>query len=422
MKRYLSIVCVFIITVLASCSTQSSGTMNEESSKKKVTLRYAMWDVNQLPAMEEIAGEFMESHPNINVVVESVPFDQYWTKLETSATGGSAPDLFWMNVIYFLEYSRNGIIMPLDDSVEKDDFNLDHYPQQLVDMYIDEEKLYALPKDLDTVGLWYNKKIFDEAGIEYPDDSWDWDKLIEVSQELTDPEKGIWGIAAKLDTRTGYYNTIPQAEGYVLENNTSGYGDPNTIAGLKLWTDLIHVHKASPSLVQMTDTDPLSLFKSGKVAMTLEGSWSAIELANDEYTSESVDVAVLPKGKKRSSSMNGLGNVIYSETEHPEEAWEFLKFLASEEAAKIQSKTGTVIPAFDGTQEEWVNSIPQFNLNAFIEMIPYGEIQPYSLETNKWRTVETDHFTKAWTGEVSIEEAAKNVAEEMDELIEQEGN
>ena len=96
----------------------------------------------------------------------------------------------------------------------------------------------------------------------------------------------------------------------------------------------------------MTDTEPVSLFESGRVAMYFTGSWNAIRFANNEYTKDRVDVAVLPKGKERAVIIHGLSNVIAANTKHPEEAWKFVEFLGSREAMEIQAKTGTVIPAY----------------------------------------------------------------------------
>ncbi|MCI1141088.1 extracellular solute-binding protein, partial [Stenotrophomonas maltophilia] len=93
------------------------------------------------------------------------------------------------------------------------------------------------PKDFDTIGLWYNKKMFDEAKIPYPDNTWDWNKLREAAKKLTDPNKGVWGIAAAPYGQDNYYNTIFQSGGFVISDDkkSSGFDKPETIEGLSFW-------------------------------------------------------------------------------------------------------------------------------------------------------------------------------------------
>ncbi len=389
---------------------------------KSVTLRYGLWGRNQLPAMEEIIKEFQEIHPNINVKIELTPFKQYWTKLETAAIGGTLSDVFWMNGPNFIKYAANGILLPITDFINKDNIVLGNYPQSLVDLYTFEGVNYALPKDFDTIGLWFNKELFDAAGISYPDESWDWAQLIDSAQKLTDPAAGVWGIAAVLEDQAGYYNTIYQAGGYIIseDKKSSGHNQSEAIAGLKFWTDLIHLYKVSPTLAQMTDTSAINMFESGKVAMLYHGSWNQIRFANNEYTRDRVDVAVLPKGKERAVVIHGLGNVIAANTKHPEEAWKFLKFLGSKRAAEIQANTGTVIPAFNGTQNAWVQANPYFNLQVFIDMVDYSKPYPISKDSGKWVELETKYFRRAWAGQIRIEDAVKEVAQGMNQYLAQE--
>ncbi len=290
-----------------------------------------------------------------------------------------------------------------------------------VNLYTVDEKHYALPKDFDTIGLWYNKEIFDAAGVEYPDETWDWNKLRDTAKKLTNKEKGVWGIAAHLKDQEGYYNTIFQNGGRVLtdDKSESGYDTPETIGGLKFWTDLIK-DGSSPSHAQMTETEPIQLFESGKVAMFYGGSWRVIQFSKNENIKDKIDVVPLPKGKEETSVIHGIGHVIAANTEHPEESWEFLKFLGSKEAAEIMAKSGAVIPAYEGAQETWVKSNPQYNLKVFLDQVPNATPFPTSANTLEWKDLETQHLPKAWAGQVPVEQAAKQIATEMDKILKEE--
>ncbi len=415
MKRTFSLFSVVMLLALflSACGSSQSG--------GPVTLRYAIWDKNQAAAMQQIINEFQKAHPNISVRLEVTPSTDYWTKLQTAVTGGNAPDVFWMNGPNIAKYASNNVILPIDQQIATDKVNLNNYPASLVALYTYNGKHYALPKDFDTVALWYNKTLFDAADVKYPDGTWTWSTLEQAAKKLTNPAKGVWGIAAALDSQENYYNTIYQNGGYVIspDQKTSGYDNPATIGGLKFWVDLIH-NKLSPSLAQMTDTAPLNMFESGKVAMFYAGSWDAIEFGQNAYTKDKVDLTVLPQGVKRATVIHGLGNVISASTPHSTEAWEFVKFLGSQRAAEIQADTGTVIPAYNGTQSAWVKAFPQFHLQYYLDELAYAVPYPVSKNTAAWNTDETKILSNVWAEKTSVDDGAKQLAQQMNQVLAQE--
>jgi multiple sugar transport system substrate-binding protein len=401
-----------LVATTAACG-KSSGGSNEANAK--VTLSYAVWDKNQVPAMQQLATAFTQSHPNITVNVQLTPWDDYWTKLKAAVTGGAAPDVFWMNGPNFQLYATNGVIQPLDADISSGKVDLTAYPKSLVDLYTVGGKHYGLPKDFDTVGLWYNKSLFDAAGVKYPDGSWTWADFNAAAAKLTDKPKGQYAIAANLSSGQEYmYDTIYQAGGYVIspDGKKSGYAEAATIAGVKFWTDLIH-NGESPDLKTMTDTAPLNLFESGKTAMYYGGSWDAAEFSTNDYTKSKVDVAVLPKGVKQATIIHGLANVVSAKTAHPDQAWQFVKFLGSKDAAQILGQHG-VIPAFDGTQDAWVKANPEFHLQVFLDELAYAVPYPVSKNTAAWQDLETKYLTPAWNGQTDVTKAADELAAAMD--------
>ncbi|MFC5823838.1 ABC transporter substrate-binding protein [Nonomuraea insulae] len=382
-------------------------------AQEKVTLSYGVWDVTQQAVMQELAAEFTKAHPNIAVNVQLTPWVDYWTKMKAAVTGGAAPDVFWMNGPNFQLYASNGVIKPIEEQVDTS-----VYPKALVDLYTYEGKLYGLPKDMDTVGVWYNKTLFDQAKVKYPAADWTWDDFKETAAKITDAKKGVYAVGAELTSFQEYqYNTIYQAGGYVIspDGKKSGYDDPKTIEGLKFWTDLIAA-KQSPDLKTMTDTAPLQLFEAGKLAMYWGGSWNVAEFGKNDYTKDKVDVAALPKGEKQATIIHGVANVMSAKTEHPAEALEFVKFLGAKPAADILGKKGP-IPAYNGTQSDWVSAHPEWKLQTFLDAVSYAVPYPVSKNTAAWQEAELTHLTKAWTGEVPVQQAAANLATGMNDLL-----
>ncbi|MFE3830629.1 ABC transporter substrate-binding protein [Streptomyces sp. NPDC059092] len=415
--------CAAVLGVVLAASACSSGGASGSAGGDDgaVRLSYAVWDNNQKKVLEELGREFTRAHPEVTVQVQLTPWPDYWNKLKAAVTGGSAPDVFWMNGPQFQLYASNGVILPLDEGFAADEVDLAAYPKPLMDLYTYEGKLYGLPKDMDTVGVWYNKALFDARGVEHPSADWTWADFKSAAAELTDPEKGVYGTAAALTSFQEYqYNTIAQAGGYVVspDGGKSGYDDPKTVEGLRFWTDLIE-RKLSPDLKTMTDTAPIQLFEAGKIAMYWGGSWNAGEFSANEYTKDKVDAAPLPRGEKRASIIHGVANVVSAKTAHPREATEFVEFLGSEKAALALGRSGP-LPARDGTQEAWVKAHPQFTLTTFLDAVDYAVPFPVSKNTAAWNQAELTYLTQAWAGEQTVGEASTALAAAMNNLLAEE--
>jgi multiple sugar transport system substrate-binding protein len=407
------------IGLAALASTMLSGVT---FAQENVTLSYALWDAAQVPAMEQIIAEFKQAHPNIDVKIQVTPWSDYWTKLQTSATGGSAPDVMWMTLAYFKLYASNGILLPLDEKIAAEGINMADYVPAMAQAYKYDGVQYGMPKDVNAFGLFYNKDLFTAAGVPFPDATWTWQSVVDAAQKLTDPAAGVYGVAAQEADELAWYLTVPQTGGgFVISDDgkTSGYDKPETIAGIQFWVDLVNKYKVSPSLQQLTDTEALSLFTSGKLAMYYGGSWDPVAIAEVPAAKAFTDVAPLPKGPDGSGKYysNGLANSIYVNTPHPEEAWQFVSFLSSKRANEIQATTGTVIPAYIGQAGGYVSALSWMNGQALIDQLPNALPFPVSENTPVWRRNATAEFAKAWTGEETLETVGARVAAQMNEAL-----
>lgn len=411
MKKWLIMLLTLALGLLGLAGCSSS---DQTSGDGKVEITYGFWDKKQVPAIEEIIKLFNEKNPNIKVKTELTPYAQYFQKLETAATGGALPDVLWMNGPHVVQYAEGKVIVPLSDLAKKDNYSLDNYPKSLVDLYTVDGDVYGIPKDFDTTGLWYNKKIFDEAGVPYPDDTWDWNKLKEVATKLTNKDKGIWGYAALMGNQGGYYDFIWQNGGQIIseDGKSVGFDQPEAIEALKYNISFIK-EGLSPTQAQMSETAASELFSSGKIAMMFDGPWMVPEYKKNA----DLNVAVVPKGKQRAVAIHGLANVIAANTKHKDAAWKFVQFLGSKEAAEVYAKTGTVIPAYNGTQNAWLQSVPNLNLKAFIDGVEYSVPLPSVKNTGEIWQYETDILKKAWSEEESVEDAVKELTKKANDSL-----
>ena len=398
---------------LVGCGSSKANSSN--GGKTEIT--YAIWDQIQQPGMEAIADEFMKKNDDINVKVQVIPWNQYWTKMEASANGETLPDVFWMHGNEADRYMKAGTLLDISDSYKKEEGN---YPEELVEMYSDDGKNYGIPKDVSTIGLWYNKSIFDEKGIAYPDESWDWAKLKEVAAQLTDTEKGIYGFAAPNDTEVGYYSTIFQNEGQVLseDKKKSELNSPATQEALQWWVDFSLKDKSSPTAAQIAENDVRSLFTSGKVAMIYDGSWMYGEFSGNDYIKDNCDVAVLPKGKVNATVYNGLANSVSAYTENKEAAVKFVEFLSSKEGMELQGASAAAIPAYKGAEQKFVEATQEtFQMDSFSKMLEYGVLRPNGQNFNSAETTATENFAPMFSGKETVEEATNKIAKEVDRIL-----
>ena len=419
-KRIGSLLMAGILSLgLIGCSSKANtGSEGNANTAEKVKLTFGIWDVIQEKGMKELVAKFNETNPNVEVEVQVTPWTEYWTKLEAAATGGEMPDVFWMHTNEFSKYASNDMLLDLTDLEGTNRYK--DFPESLVELASFKDKVYGVPKDFDTISLVYNKEIFDNAKVAYPDETWNWDKLVEVSKQLTNKDAGVYGFAAALEDQQGYLPTIAQAGGYVLKDGKSGYEDSNTIKGLQFYVDLSNKYNISPTLAQLADTNVDTLFQSGKVAMSFLGSWRMSSYASNNDVKDKFDIAVLPQGKQRASIINGLSFAGSAKTKHEAEVKKFLSFLASEEAQSLQAESGTAISARNATSEKWVNTYPNYNAQVFLDMKEYSVPVSTSLTKAKWGNTEREMIKKMMMGEISVEEGAKVIADEMNKLFEAE--
>ena len=393
----------------------------EEAGDEKVSgeVRYAFWDAAQQPYLEKCVEEFNKIYPDVKVTLEPNVWDEYWTKLEAGATGGSIADVFWMNGPNITKYAKGDILMPIDDLLKDSELDTANYPQGLVELYNIDGSQYALPKDFDTIGVWYNKKIFDEAGVPYPTDDWTWEDMTETAKQLTKSDGSVYGIGAPYDTQVGIYNTIYAAGGEVIseDKKSSGYDKPETQAGIQCWIDL---QKAgvSPSEASLEETAGNIQFLSGRLGMYWGGSWMVAQVLDSDLKDD-IDVVELPSlNGKKATIIHGLGNCIYKDTKYPEAAWKWVEFLSGETANKLSAEMGAAIPALKGTAQEWIDKNPTYNLKSFITSSEeYSYPYPASVNTAEWEQYQADNLKKAFSLEVSVEDVCKTLTEQMNEVL-----
>lgn len=416
----LGLVATMGATMLAGCGG-GSGSGDGESKGGKVELVMSVWDSDQEPVMKQMAEAYTKSHPDVTIKTQLTTWSEYWTKVEASATGSDAPDIITMNVLHVEEYAEAGILMDLTEAESKSDLKIhENFPAPLVNGYTVDGKLYGIPKDFDTNAVFYNKEIFDNAGVAYPEDGWTFEDFRAKCEELQAaglPE-GCYPCPVNRNSGQTTYDAAVYANGgyFLNEDNTeTGWDDPATIGGIQPWLDLV-LDGLSPSLEQMTNTDPDSMFQGGQAAMYFSGNYM-IPSYNKTLEGKFGIVARPTFNGKNTDIINGLAFSVSAFTKHKEEAVDFALWLGSEEAQKIQAEAGVVISARNDCQALYVDTHKDLNLQVFLDNVENAELLPHCKVTSELSQVEKTYLEKAWMGEITLQEACESIKPEADAIL-----
>ena len=402
----------------------ATNEIGDDPKKIEGSITYAYWDINQEAMLKDVMKAFNEKYPNVKVQLNMVPFKDYFTKLRAQASSKALPDVFWMNGPNFRSYAENGQLASLKALVDDGLIDPKKYPSALVEMYTVDGELFATCKDVDCVGIWYNKKLFDQAGVAYPDETWTLDTYKEKALELTDKlPDGVWGCAEVFSRTASYYHSIAINGGWVISDDKtkSGYDDPKTIEGVKFWRDLIDIG-ACPEQDFLAENSCYGMFEGGLVAMQWSGNWRVGALI-DSSVKDDCAVAYLPGGDNRKTAVHGLGHVISANTKNLAASQALVTFLAGEEAAKISAESGIALPALEGTQDPYVDAQPGYNLEVFVDQAQNSAVPfPVSKTCPEWEELEGEYLSKVFNGEVSAEEGCKELAKAMNEVLKKENS
>ena len=401
------------------------------SKSSSGALEVVIWDNNQQKGLQQICDLFTEE-TGIKVDVQVKEWDSYWTLLEAGASGGDMPDVFWMHSNNSQMYMKNNKLLKLDDYIAKSEkVDMSNYMPEITELYTYDGSYYAVPKDYDTIALWYNKKMFDDAGLEYPNENWTWDDLYEAAKKLTNGDKYGFCMNTSNDQDT-YYNMVYSMGGYIVndDHTKSGYDDANTIKAMDYVGKLLK--DCCPPATTMSETGTDVMFQSGTVAMITQGSWMTAGFLDNEYLVENCDVAILPYDKTtgmRTSICNGLGWAASADTKRPDDCWKLIEWLGSKEMQEKQAELGVTMSAYEGTSDKWVKCTDKFNLNAYLDITKDSTVsgvtnklvlRPYTYNSTVWSQAAQTFFADAWADPSKMEQSCKDFAAQMNQYIEEE--
>jgi len=312
-----------------------------------VTIKYMTFSAapNYISELEATIAAFEAENPGIEVDYETAGFEAYFTKLQTLVASGQAPDTFELNYENFVTYAEGGALLNLDDLLAADDgFDKSIYNQTALNVFSLDGSQYGLVESFSNVVLFYNKDLFDAAGIDYPSAEWTWSDELVAAQALTDPDTGVWGTFAPIQFWE-FYKTVAQNGGAILSDDKTQVliNSPQNVETLTWMIDKINKYGVTPSDVQMGGQSPEDLFKAGKIAMLRTGIWMLGAFMDAQFN---WDIALEPGNTNKAHHFFANGVTVSADSANPDAAYKWIKFLTSSRAAvELRVAAGWELPA-----------------------------------------------------------------------------
>ncbi len=340
--------------LLGGCTAQDGGlvatvvvtaTPTARPEGAKTVLRVGTGDSGEgLTPHFKIIEMFEAANPDIQVQLEPVGSGDYYARILTQIAAGDPPDLLQIGDDAVPMFVDRGAFLPLDDFIASEQYPLDTgiYLPGVMEPGKWNGAQYLLPKDFSPLAIYYNKQLFDAAGVPYPQEGWTWDDLLATAQQLTltDASGNVtqWGIQLPGPWTTGFEYWVAAAGGSLISEdgaNFAGYMDaPEVQAAVQFYADLYNKYKVAPPPADMNAFGGgNSEFDSGKAAMRLFGRWP--QAGMKENPNIDLGVAPLPAGAERAGVLFWGGFGISSLSENPEAAWRFLRFYTGVEGAEV---------------------------------------------------------------------------------------
>lgn len=391
------------------------------SSAAAVTnLVFSFWgDPAEAPPFLEIVKNFNASHPDIQVEYQQTPWSGYWTKLDAQLAAKAGPDVMFITNVP--TYASRAQLEKLDSYIAKDKFPIAQFNPEFLAIHKYRGGVYSIPRDNDTMVLYYNKDAFDEAKVAYPSDKWKWADLRNAALKLTKRD----------GSRVSRYGLVLENNKwptFVYQNGATVFDDPltptkftlNSAKGaqaIQFLADLINKDKVAPAFQEMAQIgDSTQLFSSGQAAMVMT---NAARLTTFKDAKFKWAVAPLPAGPTglRANTVGGAGFGMNANGKHKAEAWTFLKYLAGAEGQAIFAKGGGAVPAMVANKTVTAAFTVPYKDIFLAESNRKGVYPNFAKYVEISNTLLNPALDTVWNGESTAQAALNKIAAEVNKML-----
>lgn len=395
--------------VLAGCGGSGSSS-DGEGSGDQVEITLAGWGGNpsETKLLREALDSFEEKHPNIKVKHEVIS-DQYMDVIKTRLIGNEAPDVFYLDAFEAPALIETGVLEPLDDYVT-DEFDVDDFEKPLLEAFQKDGKTYGFPKDYSTLALFYNKKMFEEAGVEVPTT---WEEMREASKALT--KDGVVGLGVAPELARMYY-IAESLGGEVVKDGKANFADKKVVDALQPIIDQRNVDKTAAQPSDVGANWGGEMFGQEKAAMVIEGNW-AIPFLEDTFPSVEYGTAEIPtiNGEKGTMAYT-VSYVMNAASEKKEASWELIEYLTGPEGMEIWTSKGYALPTRKSVAEKLGFDQDEYRA-PLVAGASYATVWANGVNLPTIMNNFNNQFVSVFLGQKQLEKALKEAEEQANKEI-----
>jgi len=406
------------VITLTACGSQSGGTAG-----KSGPLTMTVWggDSDRV-AYQKRLDQLVAKYPELSVKLQLIPNDSYAQKVQTMIAGSNGPDI--MEVAENVNvYASKNQLLPLDDRVKAAGLDLQGSFGSVGSIYTYKDKVYAIPDRSGAMIVYYNKALFQKAGLKPPTAESTWDDMLTAFKALTVPGKQ-WGDAGA-GGWPQWWSLAYQNGGKIVDPSTGrpAVNSPEVVEALQWVGDLMTRHGVVPTKKQYADMGADvggdQAFANGKVAVNTTGFWAVSGLLKSNID---WDIAPMWRGRQQAVSAFGSGLAISRTAKNPDAALKAITFLASPEAQKSIIDTGQDVPASVEVQKSdgflkpgWMTKT--VNMKAFGDSSSFVYRAPFIPEWNEMQKSFDDGLSNFWLGKQDAKSALDAIQKQLETII-----
>ncbi len=400
-------------------SSPTTPTASQDSKPKEPeTLKvYTWWDITKFAHLQKMEADFETANPDIKLEFVTIP-SKYADTMVTKLAGGEIPDVMMLAMDQVPRYALSGMLLPLDDLASAE-YKGSLYPVVKNALTVDG-KMYAAARDVTPKVMYLNTKMFEDAGVPIPADTWTMDEFTETTKKLT---KGSGATA-----QWGYYwkNYTDQTfamiaafggELYAKDGKSSVLStDPNTKKAMQYMYDLYNTHKVCPSAAQAAQfgDNEFSPFMANKVAMQIGALSTASTFDGNKTPYTVLPMPSIDGVSKTSSFVNTW--VVPKTAKHPELSWKVVEFLSGKDGQQIALDMNYGLPASNKVDTAAFEAKTPYN-KYFVKALDTAVPYPVNMNGSAFQTMFQKECEALWAGAVKPEDFTKNVDEQATAIL-----
>ena len=425
MKKILVVLITLLLAMASATAEGKSDAKGSEGDSGVTTLKFMGWEASPLEteSVKNGLAIFEQQNPDIKVEYTPVAGD-YVAKLLTMMAGDSAPDVFFIAADQYRAFQKRNVLLDITDHMNQE-LNIDEFIPLVQEKMLIGDRVYGISSCNVSPLMFYNKDLFDAAGLSYPpsdpDKAWTWDEFVDVAKKLTitDGNRTTQFGATGFEVAWGWVfpPMVMSNGGSVLNDDYSKVtlNSPQSKEVFNAIRDLRFKHHVAPDVafVEQSGMSAAQMLQTGRVAMMVDGSWALQQLATMDFP---IGIGVLPIFDKPATVGQAHLHAAWAKTKHPEESWKLIKFLSSEDYQLSNVRAGLWLPNMKEMYKEenlskWINPdvYPEDFGNIVKYFTNYGKLWPGVVADREAYDIINEEKDRFYAGDTSVDEMMANI-------------